>query len=100
MADRTSVYQAVKKYDAAVKVLRDLMAQSKELDEKAMTLRQHRFNAEAEVNKAQKALLDAASPQSHGAPTNFSADDRGDYVRESTRPTGGDYVRESTRPTD
>ena len=87
MADRTSVYQAVKKYDAAVNVYRDLMAQSKELNEKAQALSTPIAHAQAEVNKAQKALLDAASPQSHGAPTNFSADDRGDYVRESTRPT-------------
>ena len=63
MADKTSVYQAINKYDATVKVLRDLLNQSKELNEKAQALSTPIAHAQAEVNKAQKALLDAASPQ-------------------------------------
>ena len=63
MADKTSVYQAIKKYDATIKVLRDLLHQSKELNEKAQALSTPIAHAQAEVNKAQKALLDAASPQ-------------------------------------
>ena len=63
MADKTSVYQAIKKYDATIKVLRDLLAQSKELNEKAQALSTPIAHAQAEVNKAVKALLDAASPQ-------------------------------------